>query len=195
MKKPSISVILFLLINACSPTKGYLGPERPPEELSVIYYDSCDSNVNLIKASSEGVEFGSSGIELLPGKRVIDVTIERPLRPFNCVPQTKFDEYGYQSCMDRRFKAISKNDKYVPECYTSSYTTTSYFCNQEFQSFVCTNSHELVKGWKYNTCSYQQGMEVFLKIIYKDKTGPIIPATKCQQLGSEVRNVEFSYMP
>lgn len=196
MIKVILAVIALSLINACSPTKGYLGPELPPEELSVVYYDSCDSGVKLVKASSEGVEFGSSGIELLPGKRVVDVSVERPMRPYNCVPQTSFDEYGYRSCIDRRNQALSKNNnKYVPDCYVSDYTTTTYYCDQEFQSFLCTSSHSLVKTLKYNVCAYQQGMEIYLKLTYKSSAGPIIPVVKCQGLGGEVRRVEFSYMP
>ena len=188
--------LIFLSIGACSPVKGYLGPERPKEELSLVYYDSCDSGINLVKASSEGVEFKGSGIELLPGKRVLDVSVERPMQPYNCIPETTFDDYGYRNCIDRRNQALAKNNnKYVPDCYATDFTTTVYWCDQEFQSFLCTNAHELVKGWGYNVCVYQQGMAVFFKVSYKDNTGPIIPVVGCQALGSDTRRVEFSYMP
>ncbi len=194
MRNIFIILTLFIL-SSCSPKKGYLGPERPPEELSVVYYESCDAGINLVKASCEGVEFAGSGIELLPGKRIVDATIERPMRPFNCIPETRFDQYGYSSCLDRRNNAITNGDKYIPDCYQHEYTTTVYWCDQEFQAFLCSISNELVKQVKYNTCCYQQGMEVFMKFYAKSGMGTSPVTTPCQFMGSEMRRIEFSSMP
>ncbi len=195
MNRVALLFLTLILFNACSPKKGYLGPERPQEELSIVYYDNCDSSIDRVKASSEGVEFSGSGIELLPGKRVIDISVERPLRPYNCIPQTTFDQFGYNQCIDRRNRAISKNSKYVPDCYGSDYTKTTYFCDQEFNSFLCSNSYQLVKAMKYEACVYQEAMNLFFKLTEKKSSSLVGNLNKCQALGGEVRRVEFNNLP
>ncbi len=82
-----IAPLLFLA--SCSPSKGYLGPTLPPEELAIVYYGACDNGSTIGKASSEGVEFDSSGIALLPGKRMIYVSAELIFSYSTPVPGSK----------------------------------------------------------------------------------------------------------
>ncbi len=188
-----IAPLLFLA--SCSPSKGYLGPTLPPEELAIVYYGACDNGSTIGKASSEGVEFDSSGIALLPGKRMIYVSAELIFSYSNCITNTKFDEEGYEDCKEERDEAIKNNNGYIPVCARYEFDRTTYTCNQEFESYLCSISNNLIKGKEYDACTYQLGNDLFTKLNMRDSSEPTLPVTKCQGTGEQNEQVELKHLP
>lgn len=187
-----ILLICLFLLNSCSPTKGYVGPDLPETELAIVYFDDCNSGLNKVRANSEGIEFDSNGISLLPGKHNFDSFIEYPQRPYDCIPQTNFDQSGYDSCLRRRQEALSKpNSKYVPTCYISDYQKTVYLCLQSFRQYVCALSESLSKGQKYDLCAYQIQGFVRLKLSTHSQS-QTLKENDCTYTSEETRRLEFS---
>ncbi|HMO18814.1 MAG TPA: hypothetical protein PKA63_12040 [Oligoflexia bacterium] len=186
-----LSCLSFIFTSSCSPVQGYIGPELPKTEIATVYYTNCDGNLVLVRAASEGVSFTSSGITLLPGDRVFDLSVELPGRPFDCIPQTKIDEYGYQECMRRRAEAERKGDRYVPICLLSTYTETVYWCQQTFTQFICTTTQKLEKGMDYNICAYSRSNEVFTRFM-SQKGGTTLTNLPCESTSVDTRRVERS---
>ena len=190
MRLIKIFILSLYLIHfaACSPAKGYLGPELQEDKLATVYYKNCGNNLILIRASAEGVEFTRSGIHLLPGKRAVDVTIEKPSAPYNCVPHTEFNEIGFQLCLERRQEAINNNEKYIPNCYNSDYTTSYDLCHQQFQQFICAVNVDLLANTKYEVCPYEDYTKIKLKLMDNNLA---LGLKDCEGLDSEVRNIRI----
>ena len=190
----NIILVIMVGLASCSPVKGYLGPDLPKEQLAIIYYQECGSRISKIRASAEGVEFGSSGVSLIPGKHGLDSFVDLLGLPYDCVPQTVFDQYGYQSCLNRRFQAQQKNNRYLPNCYVGDYQKTTYSCNQLFKQYLCSSSVTVESNKEYDYCVYQVAGFVRAKISERNST-QAFEEVECTYSSEEVRRVEFSYRP
>ncbi len=90
-----------------------------------------------------------------------------------------------------RYEAMSKSKKYVPECYTSSYEKTVYWCSQNFRQFLCSSSANLVKGHKYDLCVSHLSGAVKAKVVAQGKSESL-NEVDCGFTTVEVRRLEFS---
>jgi len=199
-------IIVTLLIPfsiSCSPIKGYPGPELPEDKIARVNYKTCDEVVNLLRASTEGIEFGSMGITLLPGEKVFDVSVEIGGRPYDCIPQTVIDEAALNRCNDRRASAISNNarsnsreQRSVPICIASDFMSTVYHCQQSFVQHICSFSKELTAGTKYDICVFQKsGSEIYARLTIS-RSSLSIKEEACVATTTEVRRLQFSeYYP
>jgi hypothetical protein len=181
----------ILFLSACSPVQGYYGPTLPSEEVATIYLENCDSNLQLIRASSEGVEFGRSGITLLPGERTFDFSIDLLGPRYQCTPQYEFDSWGYENCWNRRRDAIRRNRSYIPTCSRMEYTRHFFMCNQDFTQFVCLVTEEVVRGARYSLCAYQAGNEVNARFSTKNSSA-VIAEEECLRSTTEIKRLRFS---
>ncbi len=184
----SLFSYIVLTSSACSPAKGYLGPELPEEKLAIVSVNKCDKGLVFVRASAEGVEFNTNGIQLLPGKRSIDVSVERPAPAYNCVAHSDFDQLGYDLCLGRRQEAINKQEKYIPDCFYSDYTDNYNICLQPFQAFLCSVSSELAANKKYEVCAYQDYNNIKVKLSDQNLA---LGLKDCIVLDTEVRTVRF----
>lgn len=183
-------LLLCLSVQACSPVRGYAGPELPDEEISLLSYETCDRNVMRIRSSVIGKEFSSNGIELLPGTYAIDAYVESPEPPYNCVVEYQFDQYGFEQCLRQQQEAIQKNKKHVPICSHLDYQRKIQRCLQNFRQFMCTLSVTLEKGQRYDLCAYTNSGFVRARV-YPVDTKSILNEVECAFTSADVRNVEL----
>ena len=103
---------------ACSPIRGYSGLERPKEEVALVTVASDHIN----RAVTDGREFGTSGISLLPGSHRFELSSSHGEQPYGCRPYTIVDTYGFDRCQKEREADIRKGKKDPKECLLSTYT-------------------------------------------------------------------------
>lgn len=195
-------IILALLIPfpiSCSPIQGYTGPELPKDKIARVNYRSCDNVVNLLRASTEGIEFGSMGITLLPGEKVFDASVEIGGRPYDCIPQTVIDEAALNRCNDRRASIIANNARSnnrdqirVLRCIPSDFMSTVYHCQQSFVQHICSFSTDLTAGTKYDICVFQKpNAEIYVRLTIS-RSSVAIKEEICIATTTEVRRLQFS---
>ena len=189
------ALLALLFLASCSPIKGYPGPELPPEALSIVYLDSCDSSVSVQRSTSEGVEFRSSGVSLLPGARSFDLALEVGDQPFDCVPEQRVDEYAYRSCLEerarQRYEKKDKRNYYVRDCYISEFTETVYHCLRKYHQSICGMEATLLKGKEYDLCA-RRALDTAELYLYDYKTRAELGTKLCEKTGEEVRREELS---
>lgn len=133
----AISTVIFA-VSACSPTKGYPGPDLPEERVSLIEYDAHDSAVSIDRGNVDGVSFGSSGIAVLPGSHHYELSLDITGEKGPCRAYADLDESGYHDCR--------KKDKY---CDCHSYVTVREKCDLEKRYGTCRGRIETLMGRKY----------------------------------------------
>lgn len=151
----SLSVaIFFLCFVACSPIKGYPGPELPEGEISRLSLSYDGDEVEVRNARANGIQYWASGlnflpgsIDLLPGKHLLDlqITLKDPLR--DCCTYTRRDDSGYQSCLQQR--VWQKDPKKRRSCNYSDYITHYRQCLQDQYDGDCAFSLNTSRGRSY----------------------------------------------
>lgn len=95
------AVALAILTSACAPIKGYPGPDRPDAELAVLQLEYDSSSIRVSDARTNGVEFSSTGVKLLPGQHTFAARISVLEPPDHCYAYPQMDHYGYSKCLDK----------------------------------------------------------------------------------------------
>jgi hypothetical protein len=142
--KPMIAAVLLpLCLQACSPVKGYPGPDRPDTDISIIESKSTD-NVTLSQEQIGGIAMGSSGIAVLPGHQEFSCRADLAEKPFNCRPYTEFNSSGLYDCEEERRKKNKYNDC---DCY--DYLSVYEACDQVVKEGGCRASFKTEAGKRY----------------------------------------------
>lgn len=139
----SLIACFFVFLAACSPVKGYPGPERPDDQVSLINLDYYSGDVEIEDAITEGVSFGFSGIKVLPGKHAFSLrtTVKSP--PFDCQSYPEFNDYSYKDCL----KDLNKGKRNSCDCW--DYLTTKRKCFRDGFDGSCSGDLETRAGLAY----------------------------------------------
>lgn len=140
MRKIFLLFLLTASLSACAPTKGYSGPDLPPEKISTVSIDYNSANLEYSAARIDGIEFGYSGINLLPGSHLFDISVTAKDPPFNCRTYSNMDYYGYNSCRSKQNKQC--------DCY--DYITVYKECLREVYDGICRGEVITRAGVNYN---------------------------------------------
>ncbi len=133
------TVFLLLLSSAaCSPTKGYVGPDLPEERLSIVKYDSDTADIDVDGGTANGVSFGGSGISLLPGRQSYELRIDITGEKGPCDAYASFDSSGFRDCQ-------KKND----HCNCETFVTVHERCQVSKRRGSCAGAVETLMGREY----------------------------------------------
>ena len=158
--------LFFVLLPACSPVKGYSGPELPDNLVSFVglSYDSDD--IEVPRATAKGIEFGSNGINLLPGKQQLDLSVKVKEPPFNCVAYPTMDRSSYESCLEDYYKDLRDKDrKSSPrrcDCY--DYLTVRERCDRRVHDGTCQIDFDSTAGNRYEIRISNVGQEAAVDV-------------------------------
>ena len=130
---------------ACNPIKGYPGLERPKEEVALVTIASHHIN----RAVTDGREFGTSGIRLLPGSHRFELSASHGEQPYACRPYTIIDTYGFDRCQKEREADFRKGKKDPKECLLSTYTQHRKTCLRDYRDSACEIILSLLPGKEY----------------------------------------------
>ena len=121
----SICALLFSI--GCGQTKGYLGPDLPPEQLTAVRF-SANGPVSLSNETVDTVGLGtfSSGIDVLPGSHIAALSLAYKVMnycdPFYCRDTSTRNNNGV---------ITSRQCTCSRECYYNHYAAN---CNVNFTS-------------------------------------------------------------
>lgn len=138
----SVFISLFLLLIGCAPTKGYLGPERPEQEVSIIEQEFDTTYVEGKSAYVDNISFGGSGIAVLPGKHSFSLQVILKEEPRWCRTHAEFNDYGFRECR--------KNEKKRSSCDCYDYITVTETCIRTMYDAICKGTFDTKAGRKYN---------------------------------------------
>jgi hypothetical protein len=130
---------------ACKPIQGYSGLERPKEEVALVTIASDHIN----RAITDGREFGTAGIRLLPGSHRFELAASHGAPPYACRPYTIVDTYGFDRCQKERESDIRKGKKDPKECPLSTYTQHRKTCLRDYRDSACEITLSLLPGKEY----------------------------------------------
>ena len=136
-------VSLAVSETSCAPTKGYPGPELPDEQLSIIYTSYDANSIAIGEAAMNGIEFGSSGIKVLPGAQDFEMEIAVKQPPHHCYSYPDFDHYGYNEC-------LKKASKKYQACDCWDYLSVYQNCYREVHDGTCRGTVNTVAGRQYD---------------------------------------------
>ncbi len=131
--------VCVLIASACSPVKGYPGPELPTELTAIVKYTTTSSNTSVARATLNNLSFRSSGISVLGGQHHYELGVEIEGEPFDCDPYASFDEAGYDKCQRKE-----------SACDCLSYLTVNERCQKEVQELACQGELETAIGRSYS---------------------------------------------
>ncbi|MBL7662962.1 hypothetical protein JNK13_09450 [bacterium] len=134
----------LLSISACTPVKGYEGPELPEEQIALVKtkYEGGDA-VDFYQRAVDGIAFKNSGIQVLPGKHSFKLSIDVNEEPYDCEGYGKLDYYSYQSCQQKYYQ-----DKGPPcDCY--DYLSIYKKCWYRAHGGSCQGTFHTRAGQKY----------------------------------------------
>lgn len=169
-------LILLALSTACAPVKGYPGPERPDSEISLIQIENDTSSVDVSEAIINGVEFGASGIKVLPGKHSFSfrVLVKGPRE--NCYSFPEMNRYGYDDCLRDRDKGKRKS------CNCYDYLTIKRKCYRPGFDGNCTGDISTRPGIGYAIGVRGYGERADLNVVEKP-TMAQVGFGSCQMYG------------
>ena len=160
MNKQLITLILVLVptlstVISCSPVKGYEGPERPDDQVSLLSYSPNSESVVVESGSVNGIAFSSAGIKILPGAHrfTLNVVVKDP--PDNCYTYPEFDHSAYQQCLE-------KNKR---ECDCFSYFTVMKKCFRQVRDGSCDGKVTTKAGKQYEVGVSQDGRSASLRVV------------------------------
>ena len=141
---PRFAPLLLLPLvtcSACSPVKGYPGPERPESETALVTpMLNTDSDIPR-SATADGIPFGDEGITLLPGNHSIEFIFTRKGGKIDCQRLSTFDDAGYNACLSDK--------KHRDNCSCWDYVTIRERCLHEVRDANCAGSLTLKAATKY----------------------------------------------
>lgn len=159
MKCTSLLLITLLaatVLQACSPVKGYSGPDLPEAQISHIQYSEPPGDAVSVESARVGAyTFSGAGINVLPGNQRVELNLAvKGYGPgYNCHADATFNDYGYQDCMkDRR-----KNNNSQP-CDCFDYLSTYKVCQVEVSRGSCSGELITQAGGKYTIEIRKDGM-------------------------------------
>lgn len=177
-----LCLTLLASLQACSPVKGYLGPERPETELSIVDSES-GTGVTLSAVRLSGQELGYSGISVLPGKHEFTAQANLEGKVFNCRPYTEFDSYGFNDCEKERRKKNEYND-----CDCFDYLSVHENCDQEIKEGNCKASLSTLAGERYLVSVAVEGGAPYLRAKALG-SGREVSAGQCKKDGQRLTSV------
>ena len=150
MKRTAVFLLLpFLMLAACGPTQGYVGPELPAEKVALVK-PSFDSSLSLERAVADGFTFSSSGITLLPGKHLFSLSLEFEEPPFDCDYYSTFDSSGYRQCLRDEWKEDKDGRRYRNKtCECRDYITVRSRCQKYVTDESCSIELDTIAGREY----------------------------------------------
>ena len=141
-----LSFSLFAL-SACAPVKGYDGPELPPESVATVVVEYDNDELHVSRASLDGIEFGPTGIAVLPGEYSLDLAAAAKEPPTNCRREYRFDDWGYSRCLVESRR--SRRRRGVIFCNRQDFTVVIDHCTQQLTDVNCSAVLDVVAGQRY----------------------------------------------
>lgn len=187
MKALSLALVAIVFLSACSPIQGYPGPALPDEQVSVVTRDYDSDQVEVSRASVNGLEFSWRGIAVLPGKQSIDFAIVTKERPHNCRPYSNFNSYGYEECLDEKYKK-DRDNSYHPDCDCFDYLEVRQRCEQEVHDVNCSADVTTVAGRKYE--AFLSKREDSATVTVREHGGLAIGSSHCSSYRTRDEDVD-----
>lgn len=185
-RHPNLTILLFLasalLLPACSPVKGYPGPERPETELSIIETDTEDG-VAINEETVDGIEVGYGGIAMLPGTHEYFGRAGIAEEPFNCRPYSDFNSSGFYECEKDRRKKNEYND-----CDCFDYLTIRESCQQVVKEGNCRMSFKTKAGERYQLAVGMNAGSPAVRVL--TKSNAFVASGKCDKDNTRNTTVE-----
>jgi hypothetical protein len=133
-----------LSLTACSPIKGYEGPELPREQTTLIKVSSSNCERCRTEDASIGPQsIGSRGVLLLPGKYELKAKVLTYGEPYDCVTESYIDDSIYNSCIRDRDEAERNGDYFARNC-SSEAERTRTVCSVNYARYSCTGEISMV---------------------------------------------------
>lgn len=139
-----LAVAGSLISSGCSPVKGYPGPERPDEELS-IFSSHVDTPRTVVLSSSVGENhLPRRGLALLPGiYRVMQQGAVYGIE-HDCEYRTTFRENGLAYCHPYRHRG-----RWYRDCECNDYFVTIERCHEPVTEYNCSVRVDARAGHHY----------------------------------------------
>ena len=185
----SLTLFSLIFFPACTPVKGYSGPDLPDNMVSFVglSYDSDDVDVS--RATANGIEFSSSGINLLPGHQQMDLSVKAKEPPYNCNAYPDMNRSGYESCLEDYYSDLRKGKKNLTRCDCYDYLTVRQRCDRRVHDNNCQVDFNSVAGARYDiqVRSYQSRGEASVRAV---QTGNGYSSTdgRCSSFGSHTES-------
>ena len=156
---------------SCSPVKGYQGPDLPENQIANIQYlEQGSDEVSVQNARTGPYTFSSAGINVLPGKHLVEMDIEVKGQSlgYNCRAEPSFNDYGFQQCnKDRR-----KQNNYQ-QCDCFEYLTIYRVCQVEVARGSCSGEMLTTAGGKHAINVRKNGMKAEAYCLSCGTGGPV----------------------
>jgi hypothetical protein len=165
--------VVLCSVSGCTPTKGYSGPELPPEQVATVYLEFDSDEIEVSRATSNGVEFGSAGITLLPGEVGVEIAGAAKETPRDCERCYRVDEYGYRNCLDEYYKHRYDDKKSPRECSWDDFTEIREECKQDLHDVTCEIVFESTAGAQYNIHMVRSAEAASLTAVQRKSAAPL----------------------
>ncbi|MCC6952636.1 MAG: hypothetical protein IT290_00815 [Deltaproteobacteria bacterium] len=192
LRNPFLVIVAMLNIVGCSPVQGYPGPALPSEEVATVKRDYDESEVDLARITADGIDFAYSGIALLPGKHTFLAGVTAKEEPRNCRPYTRFNTYGYEQCLDEKYKDDRhRDDSYYafPQCDCFDYLEVHRTCDQDVHDTQCELVAQLSAGRRYDIQLSKSGTSGVISI-REAGASSALSERSCRVAGSRVTEFE-----
>lgn len=194
MRGREAAFILLIVLNACAPVKGYEGPELPPEALSTVTLDYRRSELELGRASTNGVEFGAHGVTLIPGSQSFDIAVSVKEPPRDCRTEYRFDDWNYRSCLIEQRRTARRRARYIPFCNRSDFTSVIDHCFQDTHDGNCMVEFATSAGKVYTLRLRVEELRPFIEATERGAPAPVARG-ECSVYRSRAVAVEISRSP
>lgn len=173
----SLMLTSCIALHGCTPAKGYVGPDLPKDQISLIKTES-DSGVSLSAESVDGIDLGFGGIEVLPGEHEFYVEVAVSEEPRNCQPYSEFDSIGYRNCQ--------RKNRYC-DCF--DYVRISERCDQKVNNGTCRGSVKTQAGRRYVAAVELEGLKPRLRF-REEGTSSGQSSGECRKADSSDQSIE-----
>jgi hypothetical protein len=132
--------------------------------ISEINYSANPEQVEIERASVDGIVFQSSGIHVLPGKHDYSLNLILKEPPRDCETRSDFDYYAFESCRDRRDEEARREGGSFLDCDCYDYVTVIRECLQDTTDATCDGTIETLAGVKYQLGPVKVGGEAKISV-------------------------------
>ncbi len=125
-------ILLSLFVSGCVRTRGYSGPELPPEQIATIRFGTGPSNIDLVRSVVDTIEANFLGIDMLPGLHDYLVDVSAKGAYTNCFAYKTVDFDDLNECLQKN--AVCDCFEYLTVYKRCSFPLTYLTCEGDFQS-------------------------------------------------------------
>lgn len=175
---PAVCSLAFMFwMQACSPVKGYPGPELPDSKISLI---ETGGQGSFDREIVDSMSLGLGGIAVLPGSHHFR-TVNRVEMDRDCDRSYRADYKSYKKCV--------KKGKEEDDCWDDNQHTYEV-CDVYYNAYECTGSLSTQAGKRYLLNFVLAGNQGRMEVEQNDM---VLGVKNCSLLGKKSEVQEHYY--